>query len=196
MVVSITITQHTQNTQLIWSSTPDYTITKKLLRSFLGLISFYKIFIPQASELAIPLSDMLNKPVQNPLHWTENLQARYELLKQALTLGPILHLPDPSQTLVLHTDASNYGLGTVLFQYHDDHPHPISYANRKLLDQERRYATIERECLAIVFGIHRFDFYLRGKEFILEVDHKPLIYLENFEGKTNSAAMGFMFSTL
>lgn len=51
------------------------------------------------------------------------------------------------------------------------------------MERERRYAVIERECIAIVFGIRRFDFYLRGKEFILEVDHKPLIYLERMKGK-------------
>ena len=159
--------------------------TKKLLQSFLGLISFYKAFIPQASELTGRLSDLLKKPVRNPLQWTEDLHVRFKLLKQALTSGPILRLPDSSQTFVLRTDVSNYGLGVVLFQYHDDRSHPISYASWKLLDRERRYSTIERECLAIVFGIHRFDFYLRGKEFILEVDHKPLIYLEKFKGKND-----------
>ena len=70
--------------------------TKKLLRSFLGLISFYKVFIPQASELTGPLSDLLKKLVRDPLQWTEDLHERLKLLKQALTSGPILHLPDPS----------------------------------------------------------------------------------------------------
>ena len=101
----------------------------------------------------------------------------------------------PSLSIWSHS-ASNYGLGAVLFQYHDDRPHLISYASRKLLDRERRYSTIERECLAIVFGIHRFDFYLRGEEFILEVDHKPLIYLEKFKGKNDSTTLGFRSSTL
>lgn len=159
--------------------------TKKLLRSFLGMISFYKTFIPQASELTGPLSDLLKKPIREPLRWTQDLLSRFQFLKQALTSEPILRLPVPSLPFVLRTDASSHGLGAVLLQYHEDCPHPVSYASRKLQDRERRYSTIERECLAIVFGIHKFDFYLRGKEFILEVDHKPLIYLEKFKGKND-----------
>ena len=109
--------------------------TKKLLRSFLGLISFYKAFIPQASELTGSLSDLLKKPVRDLLQWTEDLHEWFKLLKQALTSEPILRLTDPSQSFVLRTDASNYGLDAVLFQYHNDHPQPISYASRKLLDR-------------------------------------------------------------
>ena len=122
--------------------------TKKLLRSFLGLISFYKVFIPQASELTGLFFDLLKKPVRDPLQWTEDLHARSELLKQALISGPILRLPYSSQIFILRTEASNYGLGAVLFQYHGDRPHPISYTSWKLLDRERRYSTIERKCLA------------------------------------------------
>ncbi|KAK3880412.1 hypothetical protein Pcinc_015095 [Petrolisthes cinctipes] len=74
------------------------------------------------------------------------------------------------------TESSNYGLGAVLLQYVDGYPYPLAYASRKLLDRERKYATIERECLAIVFRVQKFEYYLMGKEFILEVDHQPLIY--------------------
>ena len=160
-------------------------VTKKLLRGFLGLVSFYKMFIPQASELTGPLSDLLKKSVHEPLLWIEDLRSRFELLKQALSSSPVLRLPDASQTFVLRTDASNHGLGAVLLQYHENRPHPIAYASRKLLDRERRYSTIERECLAIVFGVNKFDFFLRGKEFFLEVDHKPLVYLEKFKGRND-----------
>ncbi|KAK3877958.1 hypothetical protein Pcinc_017360 [Petrolisthes cinctipes] len=57
--------------------------------------------------------------------------------------------------------------------------------SRKLLPRETRNSTIERECLAIIFGILRFDYYLRRKEFILEVDHKPLTYLQTSRGKND-----------
>ncbi|KAK3880638.1 hypothetical protein Pcinc_014883 [Petrolisthes cinctipes] len=76
-------------------------------------------------------------------------------------------------------DASNFGLGAVLLQYIDGTPHPVAFASRKLLDRERRYATTEKEALAIIFGVKKFDFYLRGKEFLLETDHKPLVYLQS-----------------
>ncbi|KAK3880810.1 hypothetical protein Pcinc_014731 [Petrolisthes cinctipes] len=85
---------------------------------------------------------------------------------------------DERATLEDLTDASQHGLGAVLLQYFDGQPHPVAYASRKLLDRERKYSTIEREALAIVFGVAKFDYYLRGKEFILETDHKPLVYLK------------------
>ncbi|XP_050703676.1 uncharacterized protein LOC126989161, partial [Eriocheir sinensis] len=151
--------------------------TKKSLRSFLGMASFYRCFIPMAAELTGPLSDLPRKPQREPLPWTEDLLSRFEQLKDALPSQPVLRLPNPALPFVLRTDASNFGLGAVLLQYYKDTPHPVWYASRKLLDRERRYAPIEREALAILFGISKFDFYLRGKEFILETDHKPLVYL-------------------
>lgn len=134
--------------------------TKKSLRSFLGMVSFYRCFIPMASKLTGPLSDFLRKSQREPLQWSEDLLMRFEHLKDALSSKPVLRLPNPVMPFVLRTDASNLGLGAVLLQYYDGTPHPVAYASRKLLDRERKYATIEKEALAIVFGISKFDFYL------------------------------------
>ncbi|XP_042229996.1 uncharacterized protein LOC121871652, partial [Homarus americanus] len=117
--------------------------TKKLLRSFLGMISFYKAFIPQASEYTGPLSDLLRKGHREPLVWNDDLLARFNRLKNSLSTQPILKLPDQHLTFVLRTDASSHGLGAVLLQYVRACPHPVAYASRKLLDRERRYSTIE-----------------------------------------------------
>ncbi|XP_076055021.1 uncharacterized protein LOC143033448 isoform X2 [Oratosquilla oratoria] len=141
--------------------------------------------VVMASDYTGPLSDLLRKTSPEPLPWTEDLLDRFCHLKAAISSQPILRLPDPKLTFVLRTDASLYGLGAVLLQYHDECPHPVAYASRKLLDREKRYSTIERECLAVVFSISRFDYYLRGKEFVLEVDHKPLLYLATFKGKND-----------
>ncbi|XP_069970993.1 uncharacterized protein [Penaeus vannamei] len=159
--------------------------TKKTLRSFLGLISFYRMFIPQAASLTSSLSDLLRKNVREPLKWTDELTKVFEQLKVALASKPVLKLPDASHPFVLRTDSSDVGLGAVLLQYVDGHPFPVAYASRKLLDREKRYSTIEKEGLAIMFGIHRFRYYLMGQEFILEVDHKPLIYINKFKGSNN-----------
>ena len=91
-----------------------------------------------------------------------------------------MRLPDFSKEFLLQTDASNDGLGAVLLQEEDDTKHPIAFASRKLLDREKNYSCIERECLAVVWGIQKFQNYLYGRHFILEVDHQPLQYL----GKT------------
>ena len=143
------------------------------------------MFIPQASDYTGPLSDLLRKTSPEPLPANEDLLEHFHHLKAALSSQPVLKLPDPGATFVLRTDASLHGLGAVLLQYQKECPHPVAYASRKLLDREKRYSTIERECLAVVFAISRFDFYLRGKEFILEVDHKPLLHLATFKGEND-----------
>lgn len=159
--------------------------TKKILRSFLGMVSFYKAFIPQAADLTAPLSDLLRKTVREPLLWTKDMLERFNQLKKILGATPVLRLPDASSPFVLRTDASSRGLGAVLLQYHQGLPHPVAYASQKLLPRQTKYSTIERECLAVISGIQKFDYYLRGREFILEVDHKPLVYLQNFKGKND-----------
>lgn len=156
--------------------------TKKTMRSFLGMISFYRIFIPNAASHTSSLTNLLRAGAREPLCWSEAALADFRSLKQCLAREPVLKLPDCSLTFVLRTDASGIGLGCVLFQYHDGVPFPIAYASRKLLDRERNYSTVEREYLAIVYGVTKFQFYLRGKEFILEVDHMPLVYLNKMKG--------------
>ena len=149
------------------------------------MISFYRMFIPNLSGITSSLSDMLRKNIREPLTWTKELESKFEQLKYYMTSEPVLKLPDINLPFVLRTDASNVGVGAVLIQYENDVPRPIAYASRKLLDRERNYSTIERECLAIIFGVTRFQYYLTGKEFIMETDHKPLIFMNTAKSSNN-----------
>jgi len=151
--------------------------TKSALRSFIGFTQFYKKFIPNQGTLKAPLSKMLKDKVTEPLAWSEEAIQSFEEIKRCLCAEPILKLPDVSKPFVVSTDASNTGIAAVLSQYYDDKAHPLSYAGRQLNSAEINYSTIEKETLAIVYGIDRFKYYLLGKEFILQTDHKPLIYL-------------------
>ncbi|XP_069971005.1 uncharacterized protein [Penaeus vannamei] len=87
-----------------------------------------------------------------------------------------------------YCDASDLGLGAVLLQDVNGVKMPIAYASRKLLDREKNYATIEKECLSIVWAIHKFKLYLYGKEFIIQTDQRPLVYLRNMKN-TNGRLM-------
>ena len=78
---------------------------------------------------------------------------------------------------VLQTDASDSGLGAVLLQEHDGVNMPVMYISRKLNAAETRYSTIERECLALFWATKRLHVYLYGTEFILEIDHQPLAFV-------------------
>ena len=162
--------------------------TKKSLRSLLGLISYYSKFINNYSSLTAPLTDLLKKEVREPLRWGEVESKNLQTIKTILCSKPVLRLPDSALPFVLRTDASNTAVGAILLQYHDGIAHPVAYASRKLLERESNYSTIERECLAIIFGISKFNFYLIASEFLLEVDHRPLVYLQKMKN-TNSRLM-------
>ena len=83
-----------------------------------------------------------------------------------------MRLPDFEK----QTDASNTGIGAILLQEESGIKHPAAFASKKLLTRESHYSTIEKECLAIVWAIQKFQNFLCGKEFILETDHQPLLW--------------------
>jgi len=102
----------------------------------------------------------------------------WEALKKAMTKNPVLIQPRSDRTFVLETDASIVGLGAVLSQKDESGVlKPCAYASRKLLAQETRYSTRELEALAIIFGIEKFEVYLRTNKFLVLTDHSSLQWL-------------------
>ena len=166
---------HDDNTEKI-SSAP-VPKTKRQVRSFLGLAGFYREYIPNFATLAAPLTSLTRKGQSNVVKWGREEDESFRKLKRMLTTEPILRMPDFSRPFILQADASEKGIGAALMQEFDDGKFPIAYASKKLLPREMRYSVIERECLALVWAIKRFQKYLYGVEFILETDHKPLVFL-------------------
>ena len=167
--------------------------TKKQLRSFLGLIGFYRKFVPNFAQIAAPLTDLTKKGCPTKLVWNHSHDLAFQSLKCSLTQFPILKLPNIKEVFILRTDASERGLGAVLMQMEQGQILPIAYASRKLKECECNYATVEKECLAIVWAIQKFQQYLYGHEFILETDHSPLVYL-NKSKVTNPRLMRWALS--
>ena len=151
--------------------------TKKQVRSFMGLAGYYREFIPNFAALTVPLTNLTRKGEPNIVRWSESCDNAFLTVKSHLTTRPILKVPDMSKKFVLQTDASDTGVGAVLLQSHDEQLFPVAYASKKLLDRERSYSAIERECLALVWAVGRFQCYLYGREFVLQTDHQPLIYI-------------------
>ena len=160
-------------TDKIQVSTPT---TKKQVRSLLGLLSFYRRYIPGFASVAAPLTDLTKEGGRScrSIHWTPDCASALQEIQDILSRKPVLLLPRLDLPFVLQTDASSTGLGAVLLQEFEDSLHPVCFASRKLLDREKRFSTIERECLAIVWAVHKFVRFLWGVRFVLQTDHRPL----------------------
>ena len=156
--------------------TPHLT-TKKHVRSFLGLVGYYRNNIPAFAEISAPLSDLLKKGKSEQEQWNEVQERAYSLLKEYLLEEPVLKLSDLTKLFVLRTDAS--GVAAVLLQENKGKLSPVGFASRKLCLAEAKYPIIEKECLAVVWGIRRFKLYLADKRFTLQTDKKPLKYLKD-----------------
>ena len=171
------ITQSRDNLEKV-RNTPRPT-TKKQVRSFLGLVGYYRDHIPAFAEISAPLTDLLKKGKAEHIQWSEAQERAYSLLKEYLLQEPVLKLPDLSKPFVLRTDTSRVGVAAVLLQENDGKLYPVGYASKKLNLTEARYPIIEKECLAVVWCIKRFKLYLAGRRFTLQTDHKPLKYLKD-----------------
>lgn len=168
----------------VQSFPPPKTVTQ--VKSFLGLCSFYRRFIPNFSDLASPITSLTKKGV--PFVWSEKQQVAFNQIKRKLISAPVLHCPDFSQRFEIQTDASNVGLGAVLVQRINDEECVVSYASRTLSNAEKNYTVTERECLGVLFGVETFRPYVEGQEFTVITDHSSLIWLSNIAQPTGRLA--------
>jgi transposase InsO family protein len=147
----------------------------KEIQSFLGLVNYYRRFVPNLAVMALPLSELIKKDV--PFHWGPSQQKAFEFLKQALTTAPVLAIFDPDKPISVHTDASDFAVGAVLMQ----EGRPIAFESRKLSPAERNYAVHEKEALAIVFALVKWRVYLHGTStaFTIFTDHESLKHLDD-----------------
>jgi transposase InsO family protein len=149
----------------------------KQLRSFLGLMSYYRRFVPKFSHIAAPLHKLLKKDA--PYEWTISQEQAFQTLKGKLLAPPVLKYPDFNERFILTTDASGEGLGAVLSQGEIGKDLPVAFASRTLNRAEKAYSTTEKELLAIVWGMRYFRPYLYGRKFMVVTDHKPLTWIMN-----------------
>ncbi|XP_045775110.1 uncharacterized protein K02A2.6-like [Maniola jurtina] len=146
------------------------------LKSFLGLLNYYGKFIPNLSTLLFPLHALLKKDVT--WKWNARCEAAFSGAKSALLGDKVLAHYEEGRPLVLSVDSSAYGLGAVLaHRYPDGSERPVSCVSRTLNDTEKNYSQLDKEALAIFFGITKHHQYIFGRQFILRTDHQPLSFI-------------------
>jgi hypothetical protein len=146
------------------------------LKSFLGLVNYYRQFVKNTSSILSPLHNLLKKNTK--WVWTSEHETAVSNIKHQLASDLTLAHFDPNAKLILTVDASPSGLGAILSQINEvGIEQPISFMSRSLSFAEKKYSQIHKEATAIVFGVKKFNHYLYGRDepFILRTDHKPLL---------------------
>ncbi|PNX69647.1 retrotransposon-related protein, partial [Trifolium pratense] len=139
----------------------------KQLRGFLGLTGFYRKFVKHYSSIAAPLTTLLK---HDAFQWTEQAQAAFEALKQAMSTAPVLGLPNFAESFIVETDASGSGMGAVLIQGN----HPICYYSKEFCSRLLQASTYVRELCAITSAVKKWRTYLLGTTFVIHTDQRSL----------------------
>jgi len=101
----------------------------------------------------------------------------FHLIKEALVSAPIVQAPNWDHPFEIMCDASDYAVGVVLGQKIHDKLHVIYYASRTMDEAQTRYATTEKELLAVVFAFEKFRSYLVGSKVKVYKDHAALRHI-------------------
>ena len=141
---------------------------KKDAERLLRMVNYFAKFIPQMSMITDPIRKVMKSDVE--FKCGKQQEEAFRQIKEILTAAPVLAYYDVKRPVTITCDASKSGLGAVLLQ----EGKPVAYASRALTDAETRYAQIEKEPLAVVFGFERFNQYTYARHVEVETDHKPL----------------------
>jgi hypothetical protein len=154
--------------------------TCKDLASFLGLCSFVRAHVRHYADLSGPLEEA---KMREPLIHTEETVRCFEALKQALIQSPILSYPDYDKAFHIATDASQTGVGGVLFQPVNDSEHItphniVAIVSKKLNETQTRWPAYKKELFGVVYSLRKFHTYIWGRhDLVVHTDHKPLTYI-------------------
>lgn len=153
--------------------------TIKELRRFLGMLNFYRRFVPNAAKLQAPLNSILaGEKVKSthPVNFTKEQQEAFDESKRALANATLLVHPHPGAELSIVTDASDVSIGAVLQQRTGDIWKPLGFFSRKLTLTQQKYSPYDRELLAIYEAIKYFQHMVEARSFVVFTDHRPLTY--------------------
>lgn len=155
------------------------------LRSFLGLVTYVGRFIPFLAEKTEALRCLLRTGER--FDWQDKHSAAFEEIKLAICNSKCLGYYDPNDLCIVIADASPIGLGAILMQQdRSGETRAIAFASKALTVTERKYFQTEKEALALVWAVDKFQLYLLGKKFRLVTDCKPLHFL--FKERTKPCA--------
>ncbi|XP_012472427.1 uncharacterized protein LOC105789600 [Gossypium raimondii] len=141
------------------------------VRSFHGLASFYRRFVPNFSTLPAPLTGIIRK--NSPFIWSDEQESAFVKIKDCLTNAPLLCLPDFNKIFEEECNASGIGIGAILTK----DGRPVAYFSEKLNGATLNYPTYDKEMYALIRALETWQHYLWPKEFVIHTDHEALKHL-------------------
>ena len=170
----------------------------KGIKQFLGLMGYYRKFVPRFADISRPLTTLTKK--DKKFEWTPECQRSFDLLKETLCGEPILKYVDTSKPYTLYTDASKYGWPGVLTQSHMTvidgksitADHPVAFVSGLFRGSQLNWAALTKEAYAIYMSVKKLSFYLTDAQILLRSDHKPLekfLHKNTLSSKVNNWLM-------
>jgi len=158
--------------------------SRRALMRFIGMIGYYRRFCENFAQVSAPLTDLLS--TKRTFRWTDECQSAFDGLKCVLASAPVLQAPDMEKPFTISVDASDNGVGAVLFQPDSsDVLHPVCYYSYKFKTYQKSYSTIEKEALGILLALEKFKVYLTctAHPITVNTDHNPLVFIEKVKFK-------------
>ena len=144
----------------------------KQVKQFLGLVGYYRKFVPRFSDIARPLTQLTRK--NEGFIWSTECDKYFHMLKDYLQEAPILRYPDPASDYILYTDASKYAYAGVLTQSINGTDHPVAYTSGLFRGSQLNWAALTKEAYAIYMSVKKLSFRLDSAQITLRSDHLPL----------------------
>ena len=169
--------------------------TAKEVKQFLGLIGYYRKFVPRFADISRPLTKLTCHNIT--FEWTDQCAKAFNHLRELLMEYPILRYPNPTQGYILYTDASGIGWSGVLAQEHLDEKgkgknHPICYISGQFRGSQLNWAALTKEAYAIYMSVRRLSFYVTDAEVTIRSDHlllKKFLNKQTMNLKVNNWAV-------
>ena len=144
----------------------------KEVKQFLGLVGYYRKFVPRFADISRVLTHLTKKDVE--FKWTPECEKCFQILKEFLQQAPILRYPDPKPSYTLYTDASKYAYAGVLTQHNNGTDHPITYVSGLFRGSQLNWATLTKEAYAIYMSVNKLSFYIDTAKITVKSNHLPL----------------------
>lgn len=150
-------------------------LVRKQFRRLLGVVAWYRRFVPDLATLAEPITALTRK--NRRIVWGQDQIQAFHRIKQIQLSSSVLVCPDFSRPFSLQCHASTVGLGAVLSQLKGESELVVAYASRLLTKSERKFSDTERECLAVVWAAQKYRPYLEGRKYVVFTDAHSLRWL-------------------